>query len=255
MKIRSSVLNTAQGCIAEAYYRYHLGLVPKQGKQNKDLFFGKAVHKGAEIAIHSSVEDAVTYLEGLLWPATNGKKKKANAIVLVRAFSRWFNYSLIDTEVSHEMRIGRHSWFGRYDVVARDSGVVILDNKTSNPSYLIIRPNSQFTGYYIAAQQHYADFERMEIVGLDPDMLELSVYPFKLSKDAQNEWLKETEHFLNFLEDCFEKEVLPRSDSHCVRYGGRLCPYHEICTSAEYLRERIINHCYEVDREQKNLDW
>jgi hypothetical protein len=256
MLVRSSFLGTAQRCIAEAYYRYHLGLIPKGRKQNKDTFFGTAVHKGVEIALNDNVDSAVSYLNDLVWPATNGKKKKANAIVLVRSYSRVFNYQLVGTELDHEIRIGRHIWRGRFDIVAQDArGLVIIDLKTTNPAYLLVKPNTQFSGYYLAAEFLYPDFSRFEIVNLDPDMLEVSTYPFKISDEAKEEWKSELVRFVDYVEECFTTGVLPRSDSQCVRYGRRLCAYHDICISAKNIREKVIQHCYDVSTEQKNLDW
>ncbi len=255
MLIRSSFIGTAQRCVAEAYYKYYLGLQPKGSKQNKDLFFGKAVHRAIEIALHNNVDEAVEYLDSLMWPPSPGKKSKSNAIILTRAFSRWFPYELVDTEVEHEVKVGGHIWRGRFDVIAKKDGLIFIDNKTTNSNYLLIRPNMQFSGYAKAAKELYPDYSRFEVINLDPEMLEVTAYPFRMTDEMQEEWEQELIKFVDYVEDCFTSGIVPKSDSQCIRFGRYMCPYYDLCTSTKTIKEKVIENCYEVSQEQKELAW
>lgn len=254
MIVRSSLLSCAHRCVAESYYRYHLGLVPHGKRANKDLFFGTAVHRGIEIGLLQSENDALAYLDSLLWPPAKVKTKDC-AKILVRKFLSTFKDTVLYTEKLSEFSFGSHTWRLRYDIISENDGVIVNENKTTNPSYLITKPNSQFISYYISGQREFPSFNRFKVYNLDPAFMEIHILPVYFSKAEITEWLVATERFVDYLEGCFTKKILPMNGSACIRFYTHLCPYYDICSSSTEIRDQIITNLYEVELKVKELSY
>ena len=255
MLLRSSFLSTAHRCLAEAYYKYHLGLTPiGSGRPNKDLFFGSAVHEAVVKAIKEGEEVAIQYLDSLLWPPTKAKSKRV-AVALVRRYMRCFSPTYVSDERSFIFPVGKHLWRGRFDIIGYTDGTIVVENKTTKPAFLIQKPNNQFISYYHAARNIFPDFTQFVVYNLDPGMLEIHQYPIRFFDEEIDYWLKTTAKFADYAEECFETGHVPRSDTNCIRFNSRICSYYDICTSHGKVQENVINNCFNVSEEVKKMNY
>lgn len=256
MILRSSLVDTAQRCMREAYYAYHYGLYTGKGGESIDIFFGHAVHRAIEIALLDSEEDAIVYLDSLLWPPSRKKTKNA-AFVLLRQFLRKFDYNIIETELLFEHPLSdAHTWRGKYDLVARKpDGLYIIENKTTNPQYLKAKPNVQFASYFKAAQETYEDFKGFIVFNLDPGELEVTYQNVHFNAEELAEWKREIICFADYMERCFLEGAAPRTGTACIRFQFRRCSFFDVCTAVGRVRDKIITNCFNVNEEAKNLSW
>jgi len=242
-------------CPAEAYFRYHLGLVPKGQRQNPDLFFGTAVHKAIEIGLAEGRVAALNYLEGLLWPPSKTKTKKA-AIILVTSLLRAdLPFTPQKTEQSFKIPLGKHTVAGRFDIVGQSkNGTIIADHKTTAPAYLVTKPNTQFILYSYAAKKLYEDFDRFWVINLDPNLCTIKTIPVYYSDAEMEQWQASIMRYLDYLESEFE-QGFPFMHDSCIRFYKHFCSYHDICTASESVREKIISGCFEINTDLRDLTY
>jgi hypothetical protein len=253
MIFRSSQVSEAKRCVAKAFYKYELGLVKKGEKVNSDLFFGKAVHKGVELSLTQSLEDAVDYLEGLLWPPGRTKSKQT-ALCLVRQFYHKFDYELISSEEYFTFPIDEDVWKGKFDLVAKKDGeLTLIELKTTNPYYLVTKPVDQFISYYIGAKEKYGA-KQFVLCNLDPNSINVSFTRVRYSDDEISEWMVEFAYWKDFYKKCVTDKIIPRTSGACYDYN-RQCEYYDICISNPEIRKKVINNCYDISEAQKELEW
>lgn len=252
MIFRSSQVEEAKRCVARAYYKYHLGLRASGAKEDIHLFFGKAVHSAIQITYESSLEDGIDYLQSLLWPVSRVKSKQV-AISLLRQLYYKFDYKVIACEKEFSFPIDDDNWYGRYDMIAKKDGeTVVVDFKTSNPYYLLTKPNDQFAAYYIGINQD-EDVKKFIICNLDPNELNITFIPIRYTEKDVSSWLEEFRLWKDYYKSCINSGIIPRTNS-CFDYG-RKCEYHDICVSSEDIRPKVIKNCFIEDEKQKRMEW
>jgi len=254
MILRSTFVHVAQRCVREAYYAYHLGLRTSRGGVNVDIFFGSAVHGAIEIALRESEHKAICYLDSLLWPPSK-KKTKPAAVILLRNFLRKFKHEVMDTERLFEYDLGRHTWRGKWDLIAKDRGIVIGEHKTTKPAYLQLKPNTQFIAYYEGAKQEFDSFEKFEVYNLDVESLEVYTHLVNFNQSECDEWREEVQVFADYLDQCFSSGMCPKSDGSCRRYEYRTCQFMDLCTASGSIRDAVMKNCFNFDIQQKELSW
>lgn len=253
MIFRSTMVTEAKRCIAKAYYHYELGLKPKGNGVNPDLFFGKAVHKAIEVALLGSLEDGVEYLESLLWPPSRNKSKRV-ALGLLRQFYHKFDMKFVSAEQEFTFPIDDDKWKGRYDIIAEQRGKpYVVELKTTNPYYLLTKPNDQFIAYHIGAMKDFGA-QGFVLYNLDPNEMDIVKIPITFSEEDVEEWTEEFKLWKEYYKKCIEQGIYPRSSGACFDYN-RKCEFHELCTSKFSMREKIMENCYAVDEEAKGLNW
>ena len=253
MIFRSSMVAEAKRCVAKSHYRYSLGLIPKGKGENIDLFFGKALHKAIEIALTSNLDQALAYLDGLLWPPSRNKSKRV-ATCLLRQFYHKFDMQFISAEEEFSFLVEEDEWKGRYDLIARKDGKThVVELKTTNPYYLLTKPNDQFIAYQIGASKDFGA-EKFTLINLDPNEIDVTSIPIRFSQEDIDEWLNEFIIWKDYYKKCLSLGVYPKSSGACFDYN-RKCEFHDICMSKFSMKQKIIDNCYDVDEEAKNLDW
>lgn len=233
---------------------YDLGLVLKGGGANPDLFFGSAVHKAIELYHKKGKDEAVEYLMGLDFPS-HGVKCKTNAITLLNMYEASKPPKLLVAEKNFTFRIGRHEWRGRFDGIAKVNGALyVIEHKTTKPYYLQFKPNDQFISYWMGARVYFSDVAGVLVNSLDPQRLEVNRYLVSFNTDELEQWREETKLLLSFYSLCSTKGVFPKTPSACKAFG-RDCPYLPLCKADSSQKQLIINRCYNISREQKELAW
>lgn len=253
MIFRSSFVGEAKRCVALAYYRYYLGLSTKDATQNIDLFFGKELHNAIQISFEQSLEAGLEHLDQLLWPPSK-TKTKITAMNLLRQLHYKFDYNVVACEQDFSFPLDNDEWFGRYDMIAEKYDErYVLEFKTTNPYYLLIKPNDQFITYYIGARQDF-NINGMLVVSLDPSEVEVTFVPVKFSQEDINEWTREFSIWKEYFKRCVVSGVLPKNPTSCFDYN-RKCEFFELCLSNKRMRDNIMNNRFIVDENLKEMRW
>ena len=256
MIYRSSQISTAKTCIAKSYFKYHLGLVPKgSGGKNPDLFFGTAVHDAIEIYLNSGIEAANEHLDLLDWPART-QKTLAIAKILLNLFSLKFKDKMLYTEKYFEIEISPDMTLkGKYDLIAENSsGIYVGEYKTTNPFYLMFKPNDQFISYFIASQVDFGEINKVVVYNLDPNSMNIALSLVTFAKEEIDVWLNQTEMFLRFYQQCCDDDIIVKNPGACINFN-RKCPYFELCSSTPSVMNMLIEAAFEINEEAKNLSW
>ena len=254
MIVRSSFLSEMKLCKARAHYMYDLGLVKKSDGVNPDLFFGSAIHKAIETYHKVGFAAAKEFLEGQTFQY-HPKKTPSAAMTLLELYVASKPPKLLVAEKNFSFKIGRHEWRGRFDGIAKvDGSLFVIEHKTTSPYYLLLKPNDQFISYWAGARVYFSEVAGVLINSLDPSRLEVNRYLVTYTPEELEAWREETKLLLSFYQLCRTKGVFPRTPSACKAYG-RDCPYLPLCNSHISMQQMIIDRCYNVCREQKELDW
>jgi hypothetical protein len=256
MIYRSSQVGTAKTCIAKSYFKYHLGLVPKGSNgKNPDLFFGSAVHDAIEIYLQEGIEKANEMLDSLDWPSRT-PKTKAIAKILLNLFRLKFKDKMLFTEKYFEIEISKDMTLkGKYDLIAENSsGIYVGEHKTTNPLYLMFKPNDQFISYYIASQVDFDGIDKVVIYNLDPNSMDINMSLVTFCQEEIDAWIKQTETFLHFYQHCVENDIIVKNPGACLNFN-RKCPYIELCSSTPSVMKMLIEASFEINEEAKNLSW
>ena len=254
MIVRSSFLSEMKLCIARAHFMYDLGLVRTGGSPNPDLFFGSAMHKAIEIFHKQGLREAKIHLNELVFPP-HGKKTLGCAISLIEIYAASKPPKLLVAEKDFTYKIGHHEWKGRFDGIAKvNNSLYVVEHKTTNPFYLLMKPNDQFISYWAGARIYFDDVAGVLINSLDPARREVNRYLITFSVEELEEWREETKLLLSFYSLCKTKGAFPKTPSACKAFS-RDCPYLPICTATSGQKQLVIDRCYNVCREQKELDW
>jgi len=252
--VRSSFLAEMKLCFARAHYAYDLGLVLKGGGKNPDLLFGTAIHKAIEKFHKEGKEEALAFLQDMEFPQ-HGVKNRINAITLLNMYVASKPPKLLVAEKDFTFKIGRHEWRGRFDGIAKVNGeLYVVEHKTTKPYYLQFKPNDQFISYWAGAKVYFSEVAGILINSLDPHRLEVNRYLITFTLDELKRWRQETKLLLSFYTLCTTKGVFPKSPFACKAFG-RDCPYTPLCKADPSQKQLIIDRCYNISREQKELDW
>lgn len=143
---------------------------------------------------------------------------------------------------------------GHIDRIGKMNGEpYILDIKTttSNPDQSWARreftPGNQFSLYSLAGRVAFGIPVRDLIV----DGIQVGVTFARFGRhlvprtDAGlEEWLRDTGHFVESMEQCAEAQYWPQNDCSCKLYGG--CPFQALCSRSPASREAWIEGEYET---------
>lgn len=255
MICRSTQLKAAKQCIAKSYYRYELGLRRRGNGKSVDLAFGSLVHNAVEKYLKEGYEKASEYLDREEFYGS-GVKTKGTARILLNLFRMKFHDEFICSEQYFKIYLTEDfTLIGKFDFMARGSfGTYVGEIKTSQPYYLISKPDDQFISYYMAAREIWPQTQNVILYNLDPSQMELVLTPISFSADEVKEWQEETKAFLSYYKNCVESGNIVRSPGACLDYGYR-CEYMDLCTTSKRIREVLVDNAFEVDEEQKNLAW
>lgn len=254
MLLRSSVLSEIKLCVRRAYYTYELGLLPKDAKPSVDLDFGKAVHKALEIYHKESKEAAYAYLKDCVFEETNLKNKR-KAALLLEIFIRQGPLKLIENEKEFTFKIGKHVWKGRFDGIAEHfNELYVVEYKTTNPYFLIHKPNDQFIAYWGGGRIFYRDIAGVLLIDLDPKSLTVNRSIVSFTRDEFLRWREETKQVISYYQRCLTAKKFPKTPGACKSYG-RNCPFLILCTAQEEIHDRIIEDYFIVSKELKEKSW
>lgn len=256
MIYRSSQIKLAKTCITKSYYRYHLGLVRKgNGGKSIDLSFGTLVHKAVELFLTEGYESALLFLEETPFKG-EGAKTIRMARVLLNVFRMKFKDEFVCAEKPFEVDIGNDITLkGRFDLITRNSsGMYVGEIKTSNPYFLLTKPNDQFIEYFIAARELFTDVNNVFLYNLDPNMADLKLSLITYTRSEIDDWLREIKAFLTFYQQCVDNKTLVKNNDGCTSYGYH-CEYLPLCQSTAVSREAMIAEMFAVDEEQRDMAW
>jgi hypothetical protein len=253
VKIRSSSYDCARKCEQLFYYKYVLGLVPNKYK-NVDLYFGSCLHEAIK-AFHSG-DDPMQVWHNYDNSISCQDKNPHIGRVLTKMYMK-NPLDMVDTEKPFSILIGKHNWVGRYDGIAnKHNSLYVAEHKTSrwgtsSKFTLQTKPNNQFISYVLGGRIYYKDIDSM-IVNLF-NVRELKIEPLLVTfRDHEiDRWINSTKLFLAHLVRCIHTGFFPRSND-CLMYGHE-CAYKKICLASS--PQNIIDRCFHVDEEAKNMSW
>lgn len=265
MILRSSSYASFKRCIRHGYYAYTNGLVLKDAKLSPDLEYGRLLHDAADMYIKTGdVEDGIKLLQQSNLPQI-GRKSKVMASILLRNYKKKFTgFKFLESEFNRfngqdlELPIGNHIWKLRIDsLVSYQEKTMGVENKTTNSKYLLVNPNDQFISYFITIKQVIPYLNGMILASLDSDAVDVNLTFFSPTLDRCREWLKETEHFADYIEKCHDDNIFPKVPSGCMMYGPwKKCIYLPLCQlDNDEERQAMIKDKYEVNKEALNLSW
>ena len=255
MILRSTLVSDFKSCPAKACYKYELGLSAiTQGKVRNDLVFGQVIHSAIQTFHEEGMDSALTYIDDFQMDETR-RKNKQTAKALLRSYVKNNTVSIECLEKNFQFKIGTHVWKGRFDGIGSYMGKRwVIEHKTTNPFYLILKPNDQFIAYWLGALIFYHDIEGVLINNLDCDKLEVNKFFVHFSQEEKEEWIDEMKMTAETYKRFKTKGIFPRNQSSCYAYN-RLCSYISICSSSEGVRPNIIKRCYKQDDRMINLEW
>ncbi len=265
MLVRSSLVSTFKRCCALAYYQYVLGLTPDVEGKSQDLAFGSLVHDASDMFNKTGdVKDSFSYIEGYELPFDK-RKNKAVAKALIRSYAKQFAGTVFTESESSMLLgqdltfpIGRHFWRLRLDGVAIYQGKTWLtENKTTQNNYLLTRPNDQFLSYYIAAKRIDPSISGIMLTHFDVDTVRVTRSYITPTKDEIDEWLIETEFFIDYMEHCAWEGIFPTNPMACLQFGYRKpCYCLPLCQARSHEeRHYLIHKYYKVNNEAIDLSW
>jgi len=251
---RSTMLNDFKQCPAKAAYKYELGITPIQSGQSNDLDFGALVHQAIEIYHNHSLDEAVSLIESSGMSETR-RKNRSTAKALLKTYVSTNPVKMERLESDFTFKIGSHQWKGRFDGIGiYNGGRYVIEHKTTNPQYLILKPNDQFIAYWLGGFIYYQDIQGVLINSLDCDKLQVTRYPITFSKEEKEEWIEEMKAIAETYKRYKTKGIFPRNPASCFAYN-RLCAYYPLCQEPEGTREMVMRKCYQHNSKMKNLEW
>lgn len=255
MILRSTQLKTAKQCVAKSYYRYHLGLRRKGNGKSVDLGYGTLVHEAVEKLLTEGYEEASRFIDETEFYGS-GAKTKGTARILLNLFRMKFKDEFITSEQYFKIFLSEEvTLIGKFDFIAKGGfGLYVGELKTTQPYYLMTKPDDQFISYFLAAKEIFTDVQQVVLYNLDPSELNLTLSLITYSDSEIAEWIKETLAFAFYYQKCVEEGMIVRSPGACLDYGYR-CEYHELCSASPAIRKKLLEHAFVVDEEQKNLSW
>ena len=254
MLIRSSVLSEIKLCVQRAYYTYELGLVSKKAKPSVDLVFGSIIHKAIEIYHKESREVAYAFLRSCNFEETNLKNKR-KAVLLLEIYIRQNGFKYIAVERNFSFKIGKHVWKGRFDGIVEYNGeLYVVEYKTTNPYFLIHKPNDQLIAYWAGGRISYQNVAGVILISIDPRSLTVNRTVVSFTWDEFLEWREETKLVISYYQRCLTAKKFPKTGGACKSYG-RNCPFLILCTAQEEIREKIIEEYFDVSKEHKEKSW
>ncbi len=258
MIFRSSMISTFKACPAKACYKYELGLVPYGVKRKKnDLEFGSLVHDSIE-RYHLAGDDlkaALDFLNKQEIQETR-RKNKTTAAALVKDYAAKNQIKMIEVEKLFTYDLGGgHTWMGRFDGIGEWNGDLwVIEHKTTNPEYLMNKPNDQFIAYYIGANILYGDVKGVYLNNLNCDKLEVKSWQITFNQDETEEWKDEMAATAEAYATYKRLGIFPRNQGACRMYNSRCC-YMPLCTEPEGTRALVQERCYVVNEEARKLQW
>lgn len=253
MIARNSQIEAFKFCPRLANFTYDMGLRIKGDSVNPDLFFGKAIHKGTEFVHKHSLSDALDMLGTLSWPQ-HKTKTLGRARALIKLYAVDNPVQIIATERNFQFKIGSHIWKGRFDGVG-DYQVErwVVENKTTVPYYLRLKPNDQLISYFIGGKVYYKKLKGVYINNFDVAKVTIHRIPLRVTKEEVDAWLSEIKLVLEHYSRCRTRGSFPAGPS-CIMYN-RECVFRKICTIEPSVQSTIIKKCFTVNQKQKDLDW
>ena len=254
MILRSSMVSDFKSCPAKAAYKYEVGITPIQSGRSNDLEFGSLVHQAIEIYHNHSLDEAVSLIENSGMSETR-RKNRSTAKALLKTYVSTNSVQMERTESSFSFKIGSHTWQGRFDGIGwYNGGRWVLEHKTTQPNYLILKPNDQFVAYWLGGFIYYHDIQGVLVNSLDCDKLQVTRYPVTFSRDEKEEWITEMKALAETYKRYRSKGIFPRNPGACFAFN-RLCPYYPLCQEPDSSRQVIVEKCYQENSFVKNMEW
>lgn len=253
MIVRSSQFEAFKFCPRFGHFMYDLGLRLKGDGVNPDLFFGKVLHKGTELFHNHSLDTALDYLRDLPWPQ-HATKTLGRANAFLKMYAAENPVKMLETEKPFTFRVGVHTWKGRWDGVGLYQGDKwVVENKTTIPYFLTLKPNDQMMAYWMGGKVYYQDVKGIFVNNFDIQKMRIIRTPMTIFQQDFDSWLEETKLFLAFITRCQSAGVYPTGAS-CMRYNSK-CIFRKLCRSEPEIWGTLIKKCFVVSKEQKELDW
>ena len=135
---------------------------------------------------------------------------------------------------------------GKLDEITRVESLgalYVMDCKTTKMSLSKLyvsqyTPHNQFSLYALAGQVCF----QQEIKGVVLDAIEVGPHdsrfmrlPIPRSEDSLDEWLEDTQHYIELMGRYAEAQRWPQNDMSCGLFGG--CPWREICGTSPRSRK------------------
>ena len=254
MILRSSQVATFKACPAKAFYTFELGLTPIKKGFNIDLFFGSALHKAIEIYRLKNAIEATKYVNSLKFQETP-RKNKSTLLSLVSQYIRDNNVEIIEPEKFFSFKVGSHIWKGRFDGICRyNNSLWVEEHKTTNPQYLLLRPNDQFIAYCLGGKVFYHEISGMIINLFNVDKISIEKKFLSFSKDDYEDWIDNMKMTAEFYTRCRHKQIFPENPGACHMYN-RPCTYLSICSTSPGNRNMIVKNYFETNDSQRKLEW
>jgi hypothetical protein len=258
MIVRSSSFVAYKECERKALFAYEMGLV-RNGSMPIDLLFGSTVHDAIDLFNKTGdLKDAFTLIDSIPWPAHKTKKPTLAQTFLRMYANKKLTQKYILSERDFSFSLGPHSWIGRWDGLSvQPDGIYVEENKTTNPRFFRYKPNDQLIAYYKGARVRFGDQVKGVIVNdFDVDRVDIVRRIVRFSPEELENWEAETIFKLDQYEASRTYNIWPQRGSACLLYGiDHPCSYTTICESPISGVQAIMERCYVVNKEHKELAW
>ena len=239
MIIRSSMMGTFKSCPTKYKYIYVDGLrraKPDNEAENPHLYFGSALHKAIELYHQEGKEAADKVWVEYDKRCATAKKNPRIGKSLMRRYAE-NPLEPICLEKDFQFNIGNHVWQGRFDMIVEYGGMkMVVDHKTTSFGFDQLKPNDQFTAYYLGAKIYYKDIEGVIVQVLNVSNGKIDRLIINYSEAEIEEWREETKLMLAHITRCTNSGVFPKSKT--CSYWGKACQFKILCTSPPAARER-----------------
>lgn len=255
MLFRSSYLAAIKACPRKAYYQYVLGLALSEKDIN--LTFGSLVHDAID-TFHkeANIQAGIDFIDSSPELQFHKNKNKMTAKILLAAYAtRIREYEVEASEIPVTVNIGNHQAKLKLDGLAKKAGVrMILEHKTTVPSFLKTKPNDQFILYDIAGIIAYGDTDGLLLNSMDCATKDLKFVPVHYSEEERIQWMTETKVILDNFEKMLINQCFPQCPNSCIAYN-RECEYMPLCQASPSSFAIIKERNYVINEEAKNLAW
>ena len=281
----NSTLSVYKECPKKYEYSVIRGLRSK--KPQPPLLFGNAFHKCLEhldflkslgLTSHEDIVRAVVRKAFIHSDSSFGDDDKRTRLSLVRAVVHYadhykkdefqthtFSNGKVGVELSfrfelpYKPAIGYHSdnyiYCGHIDKLASHNGNLYVVEHKHTTSYISNNYwkryifSGQVNGYKYAGKVVFSE----NVVGalIDTTQVGMNFVNFgrriaPANEAHLDEWLEDTMYYIKQTESNVAEGYFPRNTESCTKYSG--CPFINVCFRSPYLREKILEEDFHVDR-------
>lgn len=258
MLVRSSSFITYKECERKAYFAYESGLV-RRGKVHIDLLFGSTVHDALDLFKKTEdLKDAFALIDSIDWPPHKTKKPNIAKTFIRMYANKGYMKNQILSEREFSFSIGSHTWQGRWDGIdSLPDGLYVEEDKTTNPRFFQFKPNDQLIAYYKGACARFGDQVKGVVVNdFDVEKVDIVRRFVRFSQEEVDRWEQETIFKIDQYEYSRTHNIWPQRGSACLLYGiDHPCNFQMLCTSPVNTLQTMIEKCYAVNQEHKELRW